>query len=119
MKRFLAVLILFAMASLVAIPLAAQVATSPPVDFGISDAFPGFVIAVAIAATSLFKRYAPSSFAARFIWLPSIIVGVIGALLLTNPITWRMVLWNAFSWAAGAAFIVLIVKRIGATDPPK
>jgi len=102
------------------VPLAAQAVPGIP-DMNVSELLPAAVIGAAIACTSLFKVYAAKgisqSFVDKFIWLPSVIVGIIGALLLTNPLAWRMVVWNAFCWAAGAAFIVLIVKRLGDKKP--
>jgi hypothetical protein len=115
-KLFFLLLIVLALA----VPLAAQALPLVP-DMGVTDLLPAAVIGAAIACTSLFKVYVAKiisqDFVDKFIWLPSIIVGVIGALLLTNPLTWRMVVWNAFCWAAGAAFIVLIVKRLGDKKP--
>jgi hypothetical protein len=101
------------LAILLIVPVVAQTVTQPA-DFGISDIFPVAVIGVAIAVTSLFKKYVNKSFVDKFIWLPPMLVGIIGAVLLTEPFSIKILIWNAFSWAAGAAFIVLIVKRIGA-----
>jgi hypothetical protein len=108
MKRLL---IILAILLVTLAPLAAQ-AGPAGFDFNLSDIAPVGVIGLAIAITGLFKRYAPADISLKFVWVPPVVVGILGAILLTNPMTARLLIWNAFSWAAGAAFVVLIVKRM-------
>lgn len=81
----------------------------------LSQYAPAVVVAVAIAATTLFKQYATAYLAKRYIWAPAAVVGVLGAVLLTTPMEPRAVIWNAICYASISTFIVLIVRRIGAS----
>jgi hypothetical protein len=115
MKRI--VLLIFALGLLamgIVAPLAAQGVVGGDV---IGAVAPAAVIGAAIALTELWKRFASSSIAAKLIWLPALIVGIVGAILTTNPFEARPVVWNALTWSAMACYVVLIVKRLSPVKP--
>ncbi len=72
---------------------------------------PAGVVGVAYIVTELFRKFPNSVFVERFIWLPSALVGVIGAVLLSWGKPWNVIAWDAIQYAAVAPFLVLVIKR--------
>lgn len=79
----------------------------------LSTLAPAGVIGVAYVATELFRKFPNQVFVGRFIWLPSALVGVVGAVLLGWEKPWFEIAWDAIQYAAVAPFLVLVVKRSG------
>jgi len=80
----------------------------------ISQFMPLAVIGAAIAVTELYKKvgFIKPEIIAKTIWLPALIVGIVGAILLgIDKEPWNIIAWNAITYAAGASYIVLIAKR--------
>jgi hypothetical protein len=73
---------------------------------------PAGVIGVAYIATEVFKQLRLGEFGTKFIWLPSALVGIVGAVLLSWSQPWYTIAWNAIQYAAVAPFLVLVVKRV-------
>lgn len=73
---------------------------------------PAAVIAVAYALTEFFKAIPHKTFVRRFIWLPSVLTGIAGAVALTPWGDWQAMAWNALQYASVAPFVILVVKRI-------
>lgn len=72
---------------------------------------PAGVIGAAIAVTQILKTYIRKDIMDKIIWLPGLVVGIIGAILLDFGKPWNIIAWNAFTYAAAASFAVLIAKR--------
>ncbi len=72
---------------------------------------PAAVIGVAISVTELCKKYIRKEIIDRVIWLPSLIVGIVGAILLDWGKPWNIIAWNGISYASAAIAAVLVVKR--------
>lgn len=72
---------------------------------------PGAVIGVAIAITELLKKYIRKEIMDKIVWVPPLVVGIIGAILLDWGKAWNIVAWDAICYAAISCFTVLVVKR--------
>ena len=73
---------------------------------------PAAVIGAAIAITEMVKNIVPKETMDKIIWLPGLIVGILGAVLLgigSKP--WNVIAWDAITYAAASSYAVLIAKR--------
>ena len=78
----------------------------------ITQLAPASVIGVAIAATALIKKFVPKKVFDRIVWLPPMVVGVAGAIVLGWGGEWQKITWDAITYGAIASYAVLVVKRV-------
>jgi hypothetical protein len=72
---------------------------------------PAGVIALAIAITALLKKFVPKETLTKVIWLPPLIVGIIGAILLGWGKAWNLIAWDALVYAGISSYLVLVKRR--------
>jgi hypothetical protein len=75
---------------------------------------PAAVIGAAIAITQLYKSLVniPVDFVNKTIWVPPLVVGIVGAILLgIGTKSWNLIAWDAITYAGAACYAVLIAKR--------
>lgn len=76
---------------------------------------PGAVISLAIAMTELYKKLVPEEIIKKTIWIPPLVIGVIGAVCLgygVKPV--MQIIWDGLTYAGVACYVVLIQKRTAA-----
>ena len=73
------------------------------------------VIGLAIIVTQFYKNagFINPDFSKKTVWLPSLVVGIIGAILLGyGTKAWNLIAWDAICYAGASTYAVLIAKRV-------
>jgi hypothetical protein len=79
---------------------------------GLEQFAPAAVIGAGIAITEMVKLIVPKATMDKIIWLPGLLVGILGAIFLgigSKP--WNLIAWDAICYAAASSYAVLIAKR--------